>query len=169
MNEVFRNKLFDELGQAKMALEVSVIYSDRHRYRRKVFKWLIFLLSIIGAVGTFYTDKLPTIACASIAVLIAVKEFLPQIVFNDDQLSKLSDIIKFYSGYFNSLESFWFDYDDWIYLDNEKKARDKFYRIKKTEMDIDDTVNELIVNPPNRIKKKATKNTSKYFSKTFNV
>lgn len=161
-----RDRIWTELTQSKHNIEFTTLYSDRQRFILRVFNMGILAFSSAGIMGWKIWDDIPLIACIIITLISLIRLLQPHLVMNEKQIKNLDDIHKFYVGYYNKLEKLWFDSES--NRINEIQATKSFFRIKKTETDINLIIAETIRRKPKTILKKAKKNTDCYFNQVFN-
>ena len=162
-----RNRIWTELTQSKHNIEFTTLYSDRQRFTLRIFNIVISVFSSAGIMGWEIWEKLPLIACVLIAGISLMRLLQPNLITNEKQLNNLDKIHKFYTKYNNRIEELWYEfYSGRI---DEKEATNKFFEIKNTESDINPLIAETIRRKPNRIEKKAKKNSDEYFNQLYNT
>jgi hypothetical protein len=86
---------------------------------------------------------------------------------SDKQIINLETISKLYFNYYNNLERIWYDNEDDTIDNTTLKA--EFFKIKKSESEINSLVNETIRNKPKSLVKKAKEYSDQYFKLSFNT
>jgi len=163
---MFRNRLWNELTQAKHNEEFSTIFSDYQRKWLKVFNVIVLTFSTAGVMGWKIWESTPLVACIIIAVISLFRLLQPQILFDEKKLTQLESIHDFYFNYYNKLENLWFDYENEKY--NENEAQEIFFQLKQSEEKVNKSVNELIVWKPKKLVLLAKANSNTYFKQIFN-
>lgn len=162
-----RERIWTELTQAKHNIEFTAIYADRQRAIVRFFNIFILAFSTGGVMGWPIWDDLPVVACVIIAGVSLVRLLQPHLIMSDKLLNDLDRIHIFYSEYYNNLEKLWYEFDaDRI---SEKKASDKFYKIRNGEKELAPLISETIRRKPKWISAKAKKHSDDFFEQTFNV
>ncbi len=161
-----RDKIWKELCQARFSYELTQLYAENAIFLKKYSTIFILIFSTSGIIGWKIWDKYPIIVCV-ITLIISVFKLIQQHIFSDEKIKTLNKINCFYFCYFNDFDRLWIDIND-NSIENEK-AKNKYFKIKKTEKSIINDVNEIILKPKKRQIKKAEKLTTKYLINNYNV
>ena len=137
-----RNRIWNELTQSKHNIEFISLYTNRQRFILRLFNIGVLAFSSAGIMGWGIWDKMPLVSCIIIAVISLVRLLQPHLVMNEKQLKGLDNIHKFYTDYYNKLEKMWYDFENERIT--EEQATKTFFKLKKTELNIDSVVSETI-------------------------
>tara|TARA_B110001469_G_scaffold122158_1_gene132466 strand:- start:409 stop:909 length:501 start_codon:yes stop_codon:yes gene_type:complete len=165
-----RNRIWNEITQSKHNIEFTSLYCERQRFILRLFNIGILSFSSAGIMGWGFWDKLPLVSCITIALISLLRLLQPHLIMSDEQLKKLDDIHNFYTEYFNKIEKLWYDFEsDRI---TEGQAAKLFFKIKKTETNINPIIIiiiETIKSKPKKIVKKSKEHSDNYFKQIFNI
>jgi len=132
---IARNRIWEEMKQAKSNIICLQKYTDKGRRNLRIFNVLIITLPTLGALcGGIFDNIIYAITGASATALTAaLKSILPNLTQSEQELSELDRLMDFYSKYMNNLEKLWYNYDkDFI---TEKEMINKLFEIKEDECD----------------------------------
>ena len=159
-----RNRLWTELTQAKHNEEFASLYAERQRRAIRYFNIGVLVFSGSGIMGWPFWEALPLISCIIIAIISLLRLIQPHIIMDEKNISNLDKIHVFYVHYYNQIEALWFDYEK---SKNVKAITSRFFEIKNTENEINQTINETIRSKPKSIIKRAKKYSDQYFYNVF--
>lgn len=94
-----------------------------------------------------------------------VRLLQPYLILSEKQIANLDKINLFYEAYYNKLEELWYENEKKIIADEAIKT--KFYKLKKSETEIQLLVSETIRNQPRKLISVAKKYSDQYFEMTF--
>ncbi len=154
-----RDKIWNELCQSRFSIELALLYEENSRIFKKYSTIGILVFSSSGIVGWKIWDVYPVIACIITTLLTILKIIQPHII-SDEKLKGMIKINNFYFSYFNKLDKLWMNLNDNSI--DESKAKNEFYKIKESEKEILNVVNENIIKPTKRLKHIAENRTMKY-------
>lgn len=161
-----KERLWYELGQVKHNHFYTMFLLARQRKLLNYFNMTILIFSSGGIMGWTLWKDLPVVACIIIAIISLLKLLSPHLVPSEKQIDKLDQVADFYFDYYNKLEILWFDnYNERL---TEESTQNKFFKLKKTEREINKMVNEIVKTPNKRILIKADTETRNYLHQTFN-
>ena len=149
---ICRNRIWEELKQAKANIICIQKYTDKRRGYNRAYNGFVAITASAGALGTLLNDKVPFFASMLIGFVSIIKSVLPNFVQGESELSSLDVLADFYNKYMNSLENIWYRLDHDII--NEKQAMDEFFKLKETECDKMSQMNRLVRNISKRFQKK---------------
>jgi hypothetical protein len=162
-----RNRLWNELTQAKHNAEYASIYLDRQKQIANIFNITILVFSTSGILGWKVWDRFPVIACAIVSGLSLLKLIQPHLIMSEKQLLKLDRIHIFYCDHFIKLEKLWHDLEDEDY--SEKEVKEELYQVLESEIPISKELNGILLKKPKRLVRKAKQVSDDYFERVFNV
>ncbi len=160
-----RDRIWNELVQAKFNIEFATLYAERQRLYLRRFNILVLFFSTGGVMGWSFWDGIPLLSCVIIAVISLLRLLQPHIIMNDKQISNLDSISKFYFNYYNKLEKLWYDYE-YETIDFEKTKK-LFFNIKASEEAINQIVNETLKSKPKDLITESKLNADNYFQLIF--
>lgn len=162
-----RNRLWNELTQAKHDIEYVNLYLDRQKSISNWFNISVLVFSTSGILGWKIWDNLPIIACIIVSIISLLKLLQPHIFMDEKSLSKINQVQLFYCKYFNKLEDLWYQFEKEELP--ETIVRQNFFQIIEAEVEINKILNELSIKKPKRLVKKAKQYSDDYFYRVFNV
>ncbi len=162
-----RERIWNELVQAKFNIEFSTLYAERQRLHLRRFNILVLFFSTGGVMGWKFWDTLPLLSCVIIAVISLVRLLQPHIIMNEKQIGNLDNISKFYFNYYNKLEKLWYDSEHETI--NFEKTKKLFFIIKASEEEINQIVNETLKSKPKDLIAQSKLNADNYFKLIFNT
>lgn len=126
-----RNRIWEELKQAKANIICSQRYVDQRRKRWRWYNVAISIASASGVLGYPINEIIPFFASLGIGVLSLVKVATPWLLQNEQELAELDQVSDFYVKYMNDLERIWYRFDK--DLIDEETAMTEFFALKSTE------------------------------------
>ncbi|MCP9769968.1 hypothetical protein EGI22_18850 [Lacihabitans sp. LS3-19] len=160
------HRIWLELSQAKKNEIFASLLAMRQRKYLNWFNIFIIATSTTGAMSWKVWDIAPVIASAIIAISSLLKQMQNNIIFDEDKISKLIAIQNFYSEYYNKLERLFYNY--YNNKITEFESAEKFYEIKDSESEINQTVNETIIEHPKKITEQSEREMQNYLTNLFN-
>lgn len=161
-----RNRIWNELCQAKFkAVYTSLLY-EHHKKINQIYNISIIIISASGILGWGFWDKIPLIACIIIGIISIFKELKNEILLNDKGFEAINKMHIFYTNYLNEIENLWYYFENGL---SEEEGRLLFYKIKKSEADVLNIVNEITKSTHKSIQKKASIECNLYFKNIFNT
>ena len=162
-----RDRIWNELTQAKFNSEFATLYAEKQRVYLRRFNVLILLFSSGGVMGWTFWKDFPLFSCIIIASVSLLRLLQPHLIMNDKQISNLDNIIRFYFNYYNKIERLWYDLEHCTI--NNEIAKELFFEIKHSEEEINQTINETIKSKPDKLVKESKQNSDNYFKLIFNT
>lgn len=164
-----RDRIFQELSQAKFNTVYTSLYSDYKRKKVKQYNKVIIIISAIGGVlGSIIPDQYgkgtAIIFCFLITVISILKEIMPK-YFNENEIHNIDKILSFYTKYHEKIEQLWYEFENNRISDS--KATKQFYNIKETEENINELVNSIMVEKPQFLVEQATKITTDFINRVY--
>lgn len=160
-----RNRIWEELKQAKANIICIQKYTDRRRGYNRAYNGFVAITASAGALGTLLNDKVPFFASMLIGFVSIIKSVLPNFVQGESELSSLDVLADFYNKYMNSLENIWYRLDHDII--DEKQAMDEFFKLKETECDKMSQMNRLVRNISKKFQKKIDDEAITYINRVY--
>jgi hypothetical protein len=162
---ICRNRIWEELKQAKANIICIQKYTDKRRGYNRAYNGFVAITASAGALGTLLNDKVPLFASMLIGFVSIIKSVLPNFVQGESELSSLDVLADFYNKYMNSLENIWYRFDHDII--DEKQAMDEFFKLKETECDKMSQMNRLVRNISKRFQKKIDEEAATYINRVY--
>lgn len=162
-----RERIWNELTQAKHNAEFATLYLERQKKLLNLFYFIILVFSTSGIMGWKFWDDYPIMACGIVSGLSLLRLIQPHIIMNEKTLSKLERVHIFYCNYFNSLDKIWYQMESEELKDTQ--LRDTFFNLINEEIEINKVLNELNLRHPKRLVNKAKLYSDQYFERVFNV
>lgn len=120
---ICRNRIWEELKQAKANIICIQKYTDKRRGYNRAYNGFVAITASAGALGTLLNDKVPFVASMLIGFVSIIKSVLPNFVQGESELSSLDVLADFYNKYMNSLENIWYR------LDHDQRNKNKWEKI----------------------------------------
>lgn len=162
---ICRNRIWEELKQAKANIICIQKYTDKRRGYNRAYNGFVAITASAGALGTLLNDKVPFFASMLIGFVSIIKSVLPNFVQGESELSSLDVLADFYNKYMNSLENIWYRFDHDII--DEKQAMDEFFKLKETECDKMSQMNRLVRNISKRFQRKIDEEAETYIDRVY--
>lgn len=162
---ICRNRIWEELKQAKANIICIQKYTDKRRGYNRAYNGFVAITASAGALGTLLNDKVPFFTSMLIGFVSIIKSVLPNFVQGESELSSLDVLADFYNKYMNSLENIWYRLDHDII--DEKQAMDEFFKLKETECDKMSQMNRLVRNISERFQKKIDEEAATYINRVY--
>lgn len=162
---ICRNRIWEELKQAKANIICIQKYTDKRRGYNRAYNGFVAITASAGALGTLLNDKVPFFASMLIGFVSIIKSVLPNFVQGESELSSLYVLADFYNKYMNSLENIWYRFDHDII--DEKQAMDEFFKLKETECDKMSQMNRLVRNISKRFQRKIDEEAATYINRVY--
>ena len=163
---IARNRIWEELKQAKANIICLQRYTDRGRRFLRIIDSAIIALSTIGALGSIIIDiKIAVYGVSLVALTSILKTALSNMLQSEQEFSELDRLIDYYSKYMNSLERIWYDYDKDLIAEDEMIHR--LFDIKAEECNRYSLLNKLIRSIPKKEQKKIDEKSSEYINRVY--
>lgn len=162
---IVKNKIWEELKQAKAHVISIREYTDKHRKYRRWYDMFIAIVASGGAFGSIFNVKVPFWATILIGFVSVVKSVFPQILQPEQELCELDSLIDYYNSYLVKVEQLFYEYT------NNKINEDEAVRImsnlKLEEADKLSKINKLLRNISRKQKEKNNKEAEDYLLKVY--
>lgn len=145
---IVRNRIWEELRQAKANIICIQRYTDRNRKISRYFNGGIILLAAAGALGGAYEQWIAVIASGLVAVSTILKSLLPNFIQSEQELTELDRLMDYYSKYLNKIEKIWYNYENKCI--EEQDAVNQFFETKDDEADKYSSMNKLVRSIPDK-------------------
>ena len=167
---IARNKIWEELKQAKANAICIERYTNRGRKVLRIIDFTIIISSTIGSLcGLFIDADIAKYGISFVALTSIFKTLLPKLLpsisQSEQELSELDSLMYFYSNYMDDLEEIWFDYDRGAIT--EKEMIDRLFLAKKKENDKRPFLNKLIRGISKKEQDEINKKIIEYFNRVF--
>lgn len=162
---IARNRIWEELKQAKANILGLQKYTDKQRSYNRWYNGILAFTASVGALGYSINEIIPFITSIIIGVTSIAKSILPNFLQSAQDLSELDVLSDFYVRYMNSLEKIWYDYDN-NYAD-EKETMDRFFELKETECDKESAYNRGVRNISKKMQRELNVKAEEYINKVY--
>lgn len=136
---IARNRIWEELKQAKANIICLQKYTDRRRFNNRCYNGFIAVTASFGALGFAINEYIPFWTSLSVGFVSIVKSIMPGFIQTEPELSELDGLSDFYVSYMNSIEKIWYEYDN-NHVD-ERTTMNLFFKLKDTECDKESLLN----------------------------
>ncbi len=100
---IAKNKLWEELRQAKANIICIQRYTDRGRNFSRLFNIAIVIFASTGTIGGLFVQPcIAIMASALVAISSILKTLLPSYIQSEQELSELDRLSDYYSKFLNS-------------------------------------------------------------------
>jgi len=128
---IARNRIWEEMKQAKANVLCLLHYTDIMRRWNRWYNFFIAFSASFGALGSIYSTSIPLYTSIAVAFVSIIKSLIPKLLQTETELFELDKLSDFYSDYLNSLERLWYDLDhDFV---DEKMTMELFFKLKQEE------------------------------------
>ena len=162
---IARNRIWEELKQAKANILCLQKYTDIRRAHNRYYNGFIALTASIGALGFPINEYIPLIASLLIGFVSITKSIMPNFLQSEPELSELDNLSNFYVHYMNSLEKIWYDHDH--EFTTEKEAMELFFKLKDSECDKESIFNKGVRHISKELQKKIDKQAEEYLNRVY--
>lgn len=162
---ICRNRIWEELKQAKANIICIQKYTDKRRAYNRWYNALIALTASGGALGSIFNESIPLFTSVGIAFVSIAKSVFPHFLQNETELSSLDVLADFYNKYMNSLENIWYRFDHDIIT--EKEAMIEFFELKETECEKQSQLNRLVRNISKKFQRKIDEDATIYINNVY--
>lgn len=162
---IARNRIWEELKQAKANIICLQKYTDRKRSRNRWYSAFVALTSSAGALGYAINELIPVYTSIAVGFVSIIKSILPNFIQTEPELSELDNLSDFYVRYMNSLEKIWYDHE-YNHID-EKATMDHFFELKETECDKESSMNRGVRNISRKFQKEIDKEAEEYINRVY--
>lgn len=162
---IARNRIWEELKQAKANILGLQKYTDKQRSYNRWYNGILAFTASVGALGYSINEIIPFITSIIIGITSIAKSILPNFLQSAQDLSELDVLSDFYVRYMNSLEKIWYDYDN-NYAD-EKETMDRFFELKETECDKESAYNRGVRNISKKMQREIDAEAEEYINRVY--
>lgn len=162
---IARNRIWEELKQAKAYIVCIQKYTDRKRSRNRWFNAFVAIASSVGALGYTVNELIPVGTSIAVGFVSIVKSVLPNFLQTEPELSELDNLSDFYIHYMNSLEKLWYEHE-YNHV-GEKEIMERFFELKESECDKESMMNKGIRYISDRFQKEINKEAEEYINKVY--
>lgn len=162
---ICRNRIWEELKQAKANIICIQKYTDKRRGYNRLYNGFIAITASAGALGSLINEQIPLISSIVIGFVSIIKSVLPTFVQSENELSSLDLLCDFYLSYMNSMENIWYKLDKGIIEEDE--AMKEFFSLKATECDKQSLMNRGIRNISVKFQKMIDEQATKYINSVY--
>ena len=162
---IARNRIWEELKQAKANILGLQKYTDKQRSYNRWYNGILAFTASVGALGYSINEIIPFITSIIIGITSIAKSILPNFLQSAQDLSELDVLSDFYVRYMNSLEKIWYDNDN-NYAD-EKETMDRFFEPKETECDKESAYNRGVRNISKKMQREIDAEAEEYINRVY--
>lgn len=162
---IARNRIWEELKQAKANILGLQKYTDKQRSYNRWYNGILAFTASVGALGYSINEIIPFITSIIIGITSIAKSILPNFLQSAQDLSELDVLSDFYVRYMNSLEKIWYDNEN-NYAD-EKETMDRFFELKETECDKESAYNRGVRNISKKMQRKIDAEAEEYINRVY--
>ncbi|MDR0682043.1 MAG: hypothetical protein LBG15_09390 [Dysgonamonadaceae bacterium] len=162
---IARNRVWEELKQAKANIICLQHYTDKGRKKLRRIDSAIIILASIGSFGGFYNKWIAIILSGLVAIGAVLKTILPNVTQSEQELSELDRLMDFYSKYMNRIERLWYMYDNGNTTEDEMIH--KLFEMKEEECDKYSLINKGIRSISKKEQEKIDKECIEYINRVY--
>lgn len=162
---IARNRIWEELKQAKANILCLQKYTDKRRANNRYYNGFIAVTASIGALGSVVDQRIAIYTSMAIGLVSIVKSVMPNFLQTEPELSELDNLSDFYVRYMNSIEKIWYDFDH--NLLKEKEAMTLFFKLKEEECDKESILNKGVRNISKRMQKRISEESEEYINRVY--
>lgn len=162
---IARNRIWEELKQAKANILGLQKYTDKQRSYNRWYNGILAFTASVGALGYSINEIIPFITSIIIGITSIAKSILPNFLQSAQDLSELDVLSDFYVRYMNSLEKIWYDNEN-NYAD-EKETMDRFFELKETECDKESAYNRGVRNISKKMQREIDAEAEEYIDRVY--
>jgi hypothetical protein len=162
---IARNRIWEELKQAKANIICLQRYTDKGRKKLRAVDSLIIACATTGALGGTYNKWIAIIGAGLVALGSILKAILPNITQSEQELSELDRLIDFYSKYMNKLEQLWYECNQDV--TQEDKMIRRLFELKDEECDKYSLLNKGIRGISKKEQCEIDKKSSEYINRVY--
>lgn len=162
---IARNRIWEELKQAKANILGLQKYTDKQRSYNRWYNGILAFTASVGALGYSINEIIPFITSIIIGITSITKSILPNFLQSAQDLSELDVLSDFYVRYMNSLEKIWYDNEN-NYAD-EKETMDRFFELKETECDKESAYNRGVRNISKKMQREIDAEAEEYINRVY--
>lgn len=162
---IARNRIWEELKQAKANILGLQKYTDKQRSYNRWYNGILAFTASVGALGYSINEIIPFITSIIIGITSIAKSILPNFLQSAQELSELDVLSDFYVRYMNSLEKIWYDNEN-NYAD-EKETMDRFFELKETECDKESAYNRGVRNISKKMQREIDAEAEEYINRVY--
>lgn len=162
---IVRNKIWEELRQAKANIICIQRYTDRNRKWSRYFNALIIIFASAGTIGGIFKQWVAVIASGLVATSTILKSLMPNFIQSEQELTELDRLMDYYSRYLNKLEKIWYNSEE-KYI-SEKEVVEQLFSIMDDEADKYSTMNKLVRHLSKKEKDIINKEAKEYVDRVY--
>lgn len=162
---IARNRLWEELKQAKSNIICLQKYTDKKRSRNRWYNAFVAVVSSVGALGYTIDELIPVYASIIVGFVSIFKSIMPNFLHTEPELSGLDNLSDFYVRYMNSLERIWYNHE--YNQIGDKETMEEFFKLKETECDKQSILNKGVRNISRKFQKEIDREAEDYINKVY--
>lgn len=162
---IARNRIWEELKQAKAFIICSQRYTDRQRAYKRYYNLFVAIASSVGALGAAINIYIPFWTSLVVGIVSIIKSISPNFLSTEQELSELDSLYDFYTQYMNSLEEIW--YNHFQKITNEKQAMELFFKLKESECNKESQYNKYVRHISKKEQDKINKKAAEYINRVY--
>lgn len=162
---IARNRIWEELKQAKANIICLQKYTDKRRANNRCYNGFVAVTVSVGALGYAIDEYIPFVTSILVGFVSITKSIMPNFLQTEPELSDLDGLSDFYVRYMNSLEKIWYDFDN-EFID-EQNTMNSFFRLKESECDKESLFNRGVRNISKKLQKKIDDEAEEYINRVY--
>ena len=162
---IARNRIWEELKQAKANIICVQRYTDKRRAHNRWYNGFIAITASIGALGFAINEYIPFITSLLVGIVSIIKSIMPNFLQTEPELSELDGLSDFYVRYMNSIEKIWYDFDHDFTC--EKETMELFFKLKENECDKESILNKGVRNISKQFQKEIDDEAEEYINRVY--
>lgn len=162
---IARNRIWEELKQAKANILCLQRYTDKRRAYNRYYNGFVAIVASFGALGYAIDAYIPFITSMVVGFVSIVKSVLPNFLQTEPELCELDGLSDFYVQYMNALEKIWYDFDNGFI--DEKETMERFFKLKANECDKESILNKGVRRISKKEQKKIDLKSIEYINRVY--
>lgn len=162
---IARNRIWEELKQAKSNILCLQKYIDKRRAYNRCYNGIVALIASAGALGYAINELIPFAASLIVGFISIVKSIMPSFLQTEPELSELDGLSDFYVRYMNSIEKIWYDFNH--DFTEEKETMEFFFKLKESECDKESLLNRGVRNISKKFQKEIDDEAEEYINRVY--
>ncbi|MDR2919719.1 MAG: hypothetical protein LBV72_10200 [Tannerella sp.] len=162
---IAKNRIWEELKQAKANIICIQRYTDRGRCLLRAIDSLIIAFSTAGALGSLIDIHIAVLGVSIVALTSILKTTLSGIAQSEQEFTELDRLMDFYSKYMNDIERIWYEFNEKEMTESEMIH--KLFEIKNDECNRYSLLNKLVRSIPEKEQKKIDIKSEEYINRVY--
>ena len=163
---MIRDRIWNELSDTKKEEQYLCFYLALAKRRKRVFKLLLIIVSVLG-LALIQNTQVSAIIFALIVIVEVVKNLIPEIFPDEHLIEKLPEYRMLVVNKFQKLDELWMKLDLGIITNEE--ATEIYFQIRKDDPQIEAMDNSIYMPRNKKLKAKADREYSIYIENHYGV